>query len=158
MTKAEILGGVPNSIIVSTSQATPSTISGMVLVVERGLELQVDNSIKNITGRTINLFGTISYHPDNTSATSVLNMCVQRSTDNGVSWVNEPFSGFTVEVANSNESYSTKSTGISGLNDSELFRFVFYETGTGGITLDPTNFQMEGNPVDGASLSIHLTE
>ena len=83
VTKAEILGGVPNSIIVSTSQATPSTISGMVLVVERGLELQVDNSIKNITGRTINLFGTISYHPDNTSATSVLNMCVQRSTDNG---------------------------------------------------------------------------
>lgn len=156
--RAHLEAGTVTVITVSQTEATPSTMTGLIDGgSSNGLEVYPDGKIENTSGRLLTLQGFINFNPINTATVSTVFFAMQVSTD-GVSWTNVLGSGLKVEVSNNNESYGTKGIGFTSLSPGEFLRVSFYESGTGDIKMTPSNFQMSGSAVIGPSMSIFLSE
>lgn len=115
-----------STVNIPTSSTNPAFLGPLILDYAKDITLvnAAEGTVRNDTGRTITMSGSISYNPDKGGGgTTTLNIVSERSADNGTTWVGNLDSKRTVEISNNTESFGTKVSWIITWAPGELLRF-----------------------------------
>lgn len=137
----------------------PSFLLNAIVEHSRGVTLTdaSEGVIRNDTGRPLNMIGSFSYNPDQTSGgRSVIHIISETSTD-GVTWTGNLNSDRKVEITSSTESWQTKSSDVVGWQPGDYLRFRFF-TGQGGIRFVVTGVEVLGQVFNSPSVRWSLAE
>lgn len=111
------------------------------------------NSIKNVSGRDLDVIGTMAVQVTTTSTTDVsLYMYSEYSLD-GITWTPNVGSLREIKVNKEGVDYITVPSlllNTKWLNNSHI-RFKFYKEGTGDLTIAPITDTVNGNSISGSS-------
>lgn len=133
--RASFLGGSVTTMTLGMDKENPNYVIGLNVGYSYGLELidELTGTVKNTTGRTLNLAGTFSYNPDKgVGEVATFTILSELSIDDGTTWSVNRYSKRTIEVSNSGESFQTKVSSAVNLIPGALIRFRMYKT-TGDV-------------------------
>lgn len=155
-----------DTIPVGTDPNNPTYLTGVALFPTSSSEftLLTDGSgvqwLRNDSAKTFSMQGTATYQlTQGAGGAAELKLWSERSTDDGVTFTENPFSLRTSEVPNNSENSQTKSSGVDQWGPGESVRWAMYNSGAGSITLDgPTDTVNGGNVVDGLTFYWQLNE
>ena len=111
------------------------------------------NSIKNVSGRDLDVIGTMAVQVNTTSTTDVFLYMYSESSLDGITWTPNVGSLREVKVNKAGVDYITVSSlllNTKWLNNSHI-RFKFYKEGTGDLTIVPITDTVNGNSISGSS-------
>ncbi len=150
---------IPSINGISTDPANPTYATGLQIDSEEGGFELVNTgpwantgAVRNVTGFDIDVIGTFSFYPDNSGGTSRIDMWSETSMD-GITILENAGSARSIEVANSGESTSTKSSRFTDWPNGGMIRFVFTDTGGGQCALVKPVVTTTQGAIDGASFS-----
>ena len=153
-----------DTIVISTDPNNPTYLTGVDLFSSSSPGIIVLDAatglLRNDTGKTITMQGTVTYQTtQGAGGNANLLLWSERSTDDGVSFVENTFSLRTSEVPNNSSNSQTKSSAIAEWAPGESARWAMYNSGPGTLTLDgPSATVNGGNVVDGLSFYWQLNE
>ncbi len=153
-----------DTISVSTDPNAPTYLTGVSLFPTSSPDFTVLDAatglIKNTSTKTFSMQGTATYQTvQGAGGAGNLQLWSERSVNDGVSFVENPFSLRTSEVPNNSSNSQTKSSGVDQWAPGESIRWAMYNSGSGAVTLDgPSDTVNNGNVVDGLSFYWQLNE
>ena len=112
-------------IVINDDSVAPSFLGPIEMNSSSGISLvdAATGTMRNDTGRTISMTGTINYNPDKGGGgTTTLNLVSERSND-GVTWFGNLESRRSMEVSNNSESFGTKLSLIIDWLPNQQLRF-----------------------------------
>ena len=116
-----------------------------------------EKAMRNVSGRTLTMRGTLSYHLNNANNSERSISVFSEVKISGGSWVKNADSGRKESVRGDDAKYSTKSSEVFELPHDALLRFGFF-AGAVGVSLLPVSFVAEGVTVTGPSFRWTLKE
>lgn len=149
-----------SDIVINDTPATPSFLGPLKLdhADEITLVDASNGTMRNDTGRTISMTGSISYNPDKGGGgPTTLNLISERSDDDGVTWFGNLNSRRTVEISNSGESFGTKISIITDWLPGQLLRFRAWRV-SGLLSFVSTDVTALGETYTTPSLVWELSE
>lgn len=153
-----------DTIAVSTDPNAPTYLTGVGLFPTSSPEFTLLDAatglIRNDSTKTFSMQGTVTYQTvQGAGGSGDLQLWSERSSDDGVTFTENPFSLRTSEVPNNSSNSQTKSSGVDQWAPGESVRWAMYNSGSGSVTLDgPSDTVNNGNVVDGLSLYWQLNE
>lgn len=152
------------TIAVSTDPDNPTYLSGVALFPTSSPEFTLLDAatglIRNDSDRTFSMQGTATYQlVQGAGGAGNLQLWSERSEDDGVTFVENPYSLRTSEVPNNSSNSQTKSSGVDQWAPGESVRWAMYNSGAGTVTLDgPSDTVNNGNIVEGLTFYWQLNE
>ena len=150
---------IPNVGGISTDPLNPTYITGLAISEQTGgFELVTTGpwantgAVLNNTGFDVDVIGTFSYYPDNSGASSRIDMWSETSTD-GISIIENDDSARSIEVPSNGESSGTKSSRFTNWANGDMVRFAFTDTGGGDCSFVVPVVATTQGTVDAASFS-----
>lgn len=152
-----------DTIIVGSDPNNPTYVTGVVLALSSRPEFTLIDAatglIRNDSTRSFPMAGTVTYQLSGSGTPATLFLWSEKSTDDGVSFVENALSLRTSEVANNQESSQTKSSAVALWAPGESIRWAMYKTGSGTVTISaPSATVNTGNVVTGLSFYWQLGE
>lgn len=147
-------------ISITTSSTTPSFFGPLMDNLSSGISLvdATTGTLRNDTGRTISMTGTINFNPDKGGGgTTQLNIVSERATTLGGPWVGNLESKRTVEISNNSESFATKLSLIIDWEPNQLLRFRGWING-GSLDFVVSSVSAIGQTFVSPSIAWELTE
>lgn len=146
-----------DTISVSTDPNSPTYLTGVSLFPSSSSEFTIITDaggvqwIRNDSTKSFSMQGTATYQiVQGAGGSGNLQLWSERSSDDGVSFTENPFSLRTSEVPNNSDNSQTKSSGVDQWAPGESIRWAMYNSGAGAITLSaPSDTVNNGNVVDG---------
>jgi hypothetical protein len=144
-----------DQIAVSTDPNSPTYLTGVALFPSSSPDFIVLDAatglVKNTSTKTFSMQGTATYQiVQGAGGAGNLQLWSERSSDDGVSFTENPFSLRTSEVPNNSDNSQTKSSGVDTWSPGESIRWAMYNSGAGAVTLAaPSDTVNNGNVVDG---------
>lgn len=150
---------IPNAGGISDDPLNPTYLTGLTISEQTGgFEIVTTGpwantgAVLNNTGFDLDVIGTFSYYPDNSGATSRIDMWSETSTD-GVSIIENEDSARSIEIPNNGESSATKSSRFTNWANGDMVRFAFTDTGGGACSFVVPVVTTTQGTVDAASFS-----
>lgn len=150
---------IPNTGGISTDEANPTYLTGLVFGEQAGgFELVTTGpwantgAVLNNTGFEVDVIGTFSYYPDNSSGTSRIDIWSETSAD-GITITENANSARSIEVAGTGESSGTKSSRFTAWKNGEMVRFAFTDTGSGACAFSVPVVSTTQGTIDAPSFS-----
>ena len=146
-----------DTIAVSTDPNAPTYLTGVGLFPSSSPEFTLLDAatglIRNDSDKTFSMQGTATYQiVQGAGGAGNLQLWSERSEDDGVTFVENPFSLRTSEVPNNSDNSQTKSSGVDRWAPGESIRWAMYNSGAGSITLTaPSDTVNGGNVINGLS-------
>jgi hypothetical protein len=147
ITKASYFANSFETLVLSIDPDNPSYLTNLNLLHSDSITL-VDNltgTIRNDTGHSITMTGSISFNPEKVNGTPTLNIVSERSND-GITWFGNLDSRRSMEISNNNESFSTKVSLIVDFPATQLARFRIWVT-NGNVNFHSTSTTALGGQV-----------
>lgn len=152
----ESVGGIPDigmallstdTIVISSDADSPSYLTGFTSEYLKGISLTdvATGTVRNDSGKTLNMMGTINYHPNASGAVATLNIISERSAD-GITWEGNLSSRRTIEISNTGESFGTKASILLNWEPGHFLRFRFWVS-TGNLQLESSTAAALGGQV-----------
>jgi len=158
-------GAFTNDLInVGTDPNNPTYLTNIALFPNSSPEFSIITDlggvqwIKNNSPYTLSMQGTVTYQvKKGAGGIGEFKLWSERSDDDGVTFVENPFSLRTSEVSNNSDNSQTKSSGVDQWQPGQSIRWAMYNSGAGSIILDgPSDVVNGGNPIDGLSFAWQL--
>lgn len=153
-----------DTITVSTDPNNPTYLTGVALFPSSSPEFELidpaNGWVKNNSGRSFSMQGTVTYQPEQGAGGSAqLRLWSERSGDDGSTFTENDFSLRKSGVSNNSDDSQTKSSAVDTWNDGESIRWAMYNAGPGEITLkSPTDTVNNGNVISGLAFYWQLNE
>lgn len=151
----------PN-LTISSDANSPTYIADLGLVFQSGgFELVTSGpwantgAILNNTGLTLDMIGSFDMYPNNSGATSRLEIWSERSVD-GIVVNKNSRSARSVEIGANGESTNTKSSRVTTWAPGEMLRFAMYDSGGGSVSLDELTLVTDDGDVTSPKFSWRL--
>lgn len=146
-----------DSISVSTDPNAPTYLTGVALFPSSSSEFTIITDtggvqwIRNDSDKTFSMQGTATYQiVQGAGGAGNLQLWSERSEDDGVTFIENPFSLRTSEVPNNSDNSQTKSSGVDQWAPGESIRWAMYNSGAGAVTLAaPSDTVNGGNVING---------
>ena len=146
-----------DTIAVSTDPNAPTYLTNIALFPSSSPEFTLITDgggvqwLRNDSTKTFSMQGTATYQTiQGAGGSAQLKLWSERSSDDGVTFVENEFSLRTSDVANNSDNSQTKSSGVDSWEPGQSIRWAMYNAGPGALTLDgPTDTVNGGNVVDG---------
>lgn len=148
------------AIVIDDTPALPSFLGPLKIDHSDEITLvdAANGTMRNDTGRTISMTGSINYNPDKGGGgNTLLNLISERSNDNGATWFGNLNSRRPVEISNSSESFGTKVSLIIDWLPGQLLRFRAWRVG-GALSFVSTSTTALGESYTTPSLVWELSE
>lgn len=142
------------------SEASPNFLTDLISAgLLKGFEfIDARDSIKNVSGRDLQMSGGLFLHTNLLAGSSgLLSIYSETSTDNGVSWNNNPNSKRDSEIAAAGEGSVSLPSFLFNWPDGAEVRFRTYTAASMNIERPPAG-NPAGNPVEGYTILWSMKE
>lgn len=159
--KAHFLAFSEDTEIISADKDAPSFLPGFVCDCAAGFELTdvAKGTIRNVSGRTVTVTGTISFRPvKGVGGTVVVSVLSERSTDD-ITYVVKQGSLIPVEVSSTGQSFKTSVSFAVTWANGEYIRFRAYTDGAATLSFEQSSDTvLGGQAITGHSMIWELSE
>lgn len=155
-----------DAIVVSKVAETPTHLTNVTLFPSSSSEFTIITDaggvqwIKNNSTKTFSMQGTVTYQMiQGAGGAAQLKLWSERSSDDGATFTENPFSLRTSHIANNSDSSNTKSSGVDMWEPGQSIRWAMYNDGPGDLTLYPPTDVVNGsNTIEGLAFYWQLNE
>lgn len=144
-----------DTITVSLDPNAPSFLTGFNFDGSDEFELfdAATGAVKNVSGRTLTVLGTISYNPNKIGGgVALLQTLSESSFDEGSSYSVNVGSLRPVEINNSGESFKTIVSFLAAWAPNQIVRFRVFEDSNTATNIEPSSTSALGGTVTGHSV------
>lgn len=162
--KLHFAGILLTGLTVSSDPNAPSYLNGVILDPASSPEFEVIDPIggwiRNNSNKTLDMAGIVTYQvAKGAGGAGELRLWSERSSDDGVTFTENPFSLRTSEIGNNTNNSQSKSSGVRGWAPGESMRWAMYNAEAGTVTLNrPSAAVNGGNVVEGVPFFWELKE